>query len=248
MKHVRAEPFQEFARHYDRFMLRYVDYKTWVDYLERIFKRFGTRPQLILDLACGTGIPTIMLARRGYRLLALDRSREMLKELERKRAELPIEPIQADMSRFELNRQVDAAICLYDSMNYRLTEEALAGCFGCVRRAVKRSGLFAFDMNTLYGLAECWGTRTQTRQVGNVTSIWQHSYDPTTRISTLHLTFWEEGRATQRFEEVHEERAWTVDEVGDHLRRAGFPEVHFFQHSGFQPVGPFTTRMMVVAR
>jgi len=232
-------------------MLKFVDYRAWVDYLERIFKRFRVQPELVLDLACGTGIPTVMLARRGYHLIGLDRSQEMLAELAKKRGNLPIELIHADMRQFTLARPVDAAICLYDSMNYLLTDADLVNCFGCVRRSLKRSGLFVFDMNTVYGLAEMWGSRTTTRTVGNIISIWQHSYDPQSRISTLHLTFWEnpteEGAEPQRFEEVHQERGYTVEEVERYLRQAGFTETHFFQHSGFNPVGPWTTRMMVVA-
>ncbi len=245
------EPFSRFNRHYDRFMVKYVDYKGWVEYVVRIFGRFHSDPKTILDLACGTGIPTIMLARRGYRLTGVDRSPEMLAALESKRGDLPIATIRADMREFEVPEPLAAAICLYDSMNYLLTEDDLVRCFRCVRAAVMTGGLFVFDMNTIFGLAEHWGARTTAREAGDIYSIWQNSYDQETRVSTLHLTFWEKpepGKAGERFEEIHQERAYAPEEVERCLRAAGYAEVHFFQHGSFIEPGPSTTRMMVVAR
>ncbi|MEO0085041.1 MAG: class I SAM-dependent methyltransferase [candidate division WOR-3 bacterium] len=245
------EPFSRFARHYDRFMVRYVDYKAWVDYVERIFRRFRVEPKTVLDVACGTGIPTVLLAERGYRLTGVDKSPEMLKVLEAKRGNLPIATVRADIREFAVPEPLDAAISLYDSINYLLVEEDLSRCFGCVRRALVPGGLFVFDMNTVYGLAEVWGTRTTSRETGGIASIWSNAYDPETRVSTLHLTFWEkgpDGGTGEKFEEIHQERGYTVEEVRRALAAAGFRRVHFYQHSSFLPVGPFTSRMMVVAR
>jgi SAM-dependent methyltransferase len=245
------EPFASFHRHYDRFMEKYVDYRSWVGYVERVFRHFGADPKTVLDLACGTGIPTLLLARRGYRLTGVDRSPEMLADLEAKRGDLPVATLRADIRDFTVPEPHDAAICLYDSMNYLLTEDDLGRCFGCVRQALVPAGLFVFDMNTEFGLAEHWGTRSTTREVGGVCSVWQNSYDPEARVSTLHLTFWEQpepGNVGQRFEEIHQERAYRVEEVRRCLERAGFNEVHFYQHGSFLPVAQFTTRMMVVAR
>ena len=244
-------PFEEFARHYDRFMLRYVDYRAWVDYVERIFRKHKAEPKTILDLACGTGIPTVILARRGYSVIGVDRSPRMLEALQGKIHGLPIATLQAEMTDFRLESPVDAAISLYDSVNYLLTEDELVRCFACVRRALSPGGLFVFDMNTVYSLSTFWGTRVSERQVGPIRSVWQNVYDEATRVSTLHITFWEDagdGTEPVEYEEVHRERAYTLDEVRRSLGAAGFDEVRFFNHGSFLPVGPLTTRMMVVAR
>ncbi len=244
------KPFEQFARHYDAFMNRYVDYPDWVNYVEKVFRKLRRKPETVLDVACGTGIPTVLLARRGYRVVGVDRSPEMLAVLESKRGDLPIETVRADITDFEIPEPADAAISLYDSINYLLEEDEMERCFACVRRALKPGGLFAFDMNTLYGLAEFWGNQTMPRKVGDVHSIWQNSYDPDTRISTLHLTFWEEpaGSAPVKYEEVHRERAYERKEVRRALTAAGFKRADFYSHGGFLPVGIWTTRMMVVAR
>ncbi len=244
------DPFSRFAFYYDRFMLKYVDYKGWIDYLEKLFRRFGVQPKTVLDVACGTGIPAVLLARRGYRVTGVDRSPEMLEVLAKKRGELPIRTVQADIRDFSVGDRFDAAVSLYDSINYLLVEEDMVRCFTCVRRALSEAGLFAFDMNTVYGLAEFWGNRTTMRETGGIQSVWHNTYDPETRVSSLHLTFWDSSRkqCAERFEELHQERAYHQEEVERSLRAAGFRETYFYQHGSFIAPGPYTTRMMVVAR
>jgi SAM-dependent methyltransferase len=253
------DPFSRFASYYDRFMVKYVDYAGWIDYLEKLFRRFGVRPKTILDVACGTGIPSILLARRGYGVTGVDRSPEMLEVLEKKRGSLPISTVRADIRDFRAGQGFDAAVSLYDSINYLLVEEDMVRCFRCVRQALREHGLFAFDMNTVYGLAEFWGNRTTMRETGGIQSVWRNTYDPETRVSSLHLTFWESpgpnrrrGSASspepRKFEELHQERAYHREEIERSLRAAGFREVYFYQHGSFIEPGPYTTRMMVVAR
>lgn len=246
-----AAPFTRFARFYDRFMRRYVDYPEWVNYVLRIFKRFKVAPRTILDLACGTGIPTVMLAEQGFRVIGIDRSKEMLAILLEKKGDLPIEVLCADIRDFTLDQPVDAVISLYDSINYLLTEQDLERCFHCVVRALVPAGVFVFDMNTVYGLERHWGTRTITRETPELVSLWQSHYEPETKISRLHLIFWEkmaDGSLGAKYEEVHEERAYAQKEVRETLKAAGFDEIHFYHHGGFLPVNPLTTRMMVVAK
>lgn len=251
MEPEKTEQFARFARHYDRFMWHFVDYRGWVDYVEAIFRHYRLIPHTLLDVACGTGIPTILLARRGYRLTGVDRSAAMLAVLAAGRGELPITTVQADMRNFTVEFPHDAAISLYDSVNYLLTEADLVSCFRCVRQALRPGGLFAFDMNTIYGLAEFWGTRTTTRDVGPVRSVWENRWDARERISTLRLIFWEEveaGKPGPRFEEVHQERGYSEAELRRALAAAGFGRVDIYQHGGFTPPGPATMRIMVVAQ
>lgn len=243
-----VEPFTEFAPFYDSFMLKCVDYEGWVKYLEKIFKQFKVKPKTILDLACGTGIPTLLLAKRGYRMVGVDRARTMLEVLKRKsQGYNNIITIEADMRNFALPEPTDAAICLYDSINYLLTEEDLAQCFKCVRASVKRDGLFIFDMNTEYGLAVFWGNRETVRESANVHSIWQNRYDKKTKISTLHLTCQVKGE-NRTFLEVHQERGYELSLIQKILSNSGFPSVNFYHHGTFVQPTDFSVRVMVVAK
>ncbi len=243
----RVAPFTEFASYYDDFMLKCVNYGDWVKYIEKIFKNFKTKPKTILDLACGTGIPTLLLAKRGYHMIGVDRAQAMLEILKKKSKGYNITTYQADIRNFSLPELVDAGICLYDSINYLLTEEDLINCFQCVRAALKKNGLFIFDMNTEYGLSVFWGTRETIREAGNVHSIWHNSYDNKTKISTLYLTCYIKGE-DHSFEEVHEERGYELPYIQQLLQKCGFSDVEFFHHGTFSPPTELTVRVMVVTK
>ncbi len=231
-------------------MERYVDYEGWVNYLLRIFQKYRCKPAVIIDLACGTGIPTLLLAKKGYRVIGIDRSPEMLAVLLNKKENLLIEVHCADIRNFTLPVRVDAAVSFYDSINYLLTEDDLIGCFRSVHNVLHENGIFVFDMNTVYGLEKQWGNRTITRETDELISIWQCSFDPTTMISTLHLIFWEklpDGTLGNKYEELHKERAYTENELRTALKQVGFARVRFYHHGSFLPVGAITTRMMIIA-
>ena len=242
-----VEPFAAFAPYYDSFMLKVVDYANWVKYIEKIFKTFKTKPKTILDLACGTGIPTLLLAKKGYRMIGIDRSAAMLEVLRKKSKGIDITTLEADIRDFKLLGQVDATICLYDSINYLLTEEDLKKCFQSVRTALAKNGLLIFDANTDYGLASFWGTRETTREAGNVHSIWRNSYDDKTKISTLNLTCYVKGE-NRSFVEVHQERGFELPVLQELLQNCGFSEVKFYHHGTFSPPTAITVRVMAVAR
>ena len=56
-----------------------IDYVKWADFIEKIFnKECNSRPDLVLDLGCGTGKMTLELAKRGYDMTGIDYSPEML--------------------------------------------------------------------------------------------------------------------------------------------------------------------------
>ncbi|MDH5683169.1 MAG: class I SAM-dependent methyltransferase [candidate division WOR-3 bacterium] len=242
-------PFSDFASFYDQFMHRYVDYPAWVKYIEKIFKIFKVRPKKILDLACGTGIPTILFAQRGYSMIGIDRSLAMLEKLREKSQNhnYNITTELADMREFSIPDKVDAVICLYDSINYLLTGEDLKRCFQCVKNVLDQNGLFVFDMNTIYGLTAFWDKRETVREVGNIRSIWRNTSDEKSNISTLRLTCYVKDE-NRYFEEIHQERGYELAYVQELLNSCDFSDVRFYQHRTFSPPNEVTIRVMVVAR
>ena len=96
--------YEDFAKVYDEFMT-VIPYTDWADYAEKLFLRHGLKPQLVLDLCCGTGSLTLEMARRGYDMIGIDNSFEMLDEALRKTEEEgktgQILYLQQDMREFE---------------------------------------------------------------------------------------------------------------------------------------------------
>ena len=109
-----------------------VPYSSFADFYEAEFARDGGEFRLLLDLCCGTGTLTAELTRRGYEMIAADRSEEMLMEARGKAQGISgIEPLflHQSMPRLDLNDTVDAAICCLDSLNYLTRPEDVRRTF-----------------------------------------------------------------------------------------------------------------------
>ncbi|MEO0131530.1 MAG: methyltransferase domain-containing protein [candidate division WOR-3 bacterium] len=242
------KPFERFAYYYDDFMRRVVDYRGWVNYVQKIFDRYQIKVTRILDLACGSGIPSIILAEMGYEVIGLDSSQEMLSVFvsKIKNRNLKITIKYADMRDFTLDRQVDACVSFYDSMNYLLTEDDLRKCFSCVAQSLRAGGLFAFDMNTVFCLEHFWNNKETPRITQELYTIWKNTYDPATRISKLYLTV--KTKTGEEFSELHQERGYYPTEISEALGAAGFTRIDFYNHGTFEPINEVTLRMMIVAQ
>ena len=108
-----------------------VHYARWADYLEKHFARSRLPIRTVLDLACGTGSLTRVLAERGYEMIGADLSQEMLAQAAEKcRGAGPIEPIflHQAMEELDLYGTIDACVCCLDSINVRHTGPGDAVC------------------------------------------------------------------------------------------------------------------------
>ena len=135
---------------YDEFTAD-VPYRRWADYLEKHFARSALPIHTVLDLACGTGSLTKELAERGYEMIGVDRSEEMLAQaVEKCRGAGEIAPmfLHQSMERLDLYGTIDACVCCLDSVNYVTRPKTLAKAFQRVHTFLMPGGLFLFDINT----------------------------------------------------------------------------------------------------
>jgi ubiquinone/menaquinone biosynthesis C-methylase UbiE len=254
--------FKHIAPYYD-ILMDHVDYAAWVIYLGAIFERFEIEPRKILDLACGTGVPTLLLARQGYEVIGLDNSMEMLKEAQKKTKGQTTNSafripswILGDMRSFEISEKVDVVISFFDSLNYLLEEEELRNTFNSVFRALVEGGYFIFDMNTIFGLSQYWSKGTDVRDENGLLSVWRNSFNRRQKIAQLDLTLFvhKESSKTgvspvyERIDEFHEERGYSPREIELNLIAAGFQDINIFKHLKFQVSTRTTNRIMVVAK
>ena len=138
--------YETFAQVYDTFMSN-VPYDDWIIYIQKIWDKFNIKPQLILDLACGTGNISSRLANLGYEMIGVDLSEDMLEEAMEKNAQLlpgkkPVLYLNQDMRDFELYGTVDCVLCLCDSINYITDENELLHVFKLVNNYLEPGGLF----------------------------------------------------------------------------------------------------------
>jgi ubiquinone/menaquinone biosynthesis C-methylase UbiE len=250
LSRILGEPYTAIAPYYD-LLMKDVNYGKWLWYIDELFKRSGHQPRTILDLACGTGTCSVLLAKQGYRVTGLDSSEAMLRVAKEKAKteRVRVTFTHQRMEDFFLPRTVDAIISLFDSVNYVLEEEEMLNVYRCANDTLAEGGLLIFDMNTEYGLAEGWGDPEFVKEEEGIVSIWRNEYDRAGKMARLTLTlFVREEDHYLRIDEVHLERAYTFRKVKGLLTRAGFTDIHAYKHLTFKPLDSMAKRAMVVAK
>lgn len=218
------EAYGRFAGVYDIFMDN-VNYGEWTDYIIEALVQDGIKDGLVLELGCGTGTVTEMLADAGYDMIGIDNSEEMLAEAMEKRAGSghDILYLLQDMQDFELYGTVRAVVSVCDSMNYVTEPEDLEYVFALVNNYLDPGGLFIFDMNTVYKYQEMIGDSTiaENREEGSF--IWENTYDEESGINEYALTLFlpdADGRY-EKVEEVHYQRAYPLEQIKTLLQSSG---------------------------
>jgi len=211
--------YGELARVYDAFIYD-MPYERWCKFVVDNMNRADK----IVELGCGTGNLTVLLA-RYFDVTALDISGEMLEYASEKirqggkKARL----INENMCDFSLHRQVDGAVCACDGINYLKTPEQIKQAFFSVNRAIKLGGRFIFDISTEYKLRGM-ANELYSEDSDEATYIWRNSFDEATKQITMDLAFFvlnKSGNYT-RFDETHIQRAHSVEELTVWLEECGF--------------------------
>ena len=194
-----------------------VHYARWADYLEKHFARSRLPIRTVLDLACGTGSLTRVLAERGYEMIGADLSQEMLAQAAEKcRGAGPIEPIflHQAMEELDLYGTIDACVCCLDSINYVTSPKKLARAFRRVHTFLMPGGLFLFDINTPQKLRGLDG-QMFLDESEDAYCVWRADWSERRRICTYGMDIFrlDPGGLWSRWEEVHEEYAYEPAEL-----------------------------------
>ena len=214
------------AGSYDAFTAD-VDYSRWCDYVERHFARLKRPVHTVLDLACGTGSLTRELALKGYAVTGVDLSAEMLSLAEEKCRDLVPRPcfFCEPMENLRLPARVDACVCCLDSVNYVLKPQKLRRAFRRVYDCLEPGGLFLFDADTPEKLESMDG-QVFLDETEDEYCVWRGEYSPRRRVCSFWMDiFRREGAVWLRGEELHEEYAYTMDELESYLKEAGFTHI-----------------------
>jgi len=243
-----SQTFSTIAPYYDRLM-SFVNYPSWVVYIEKIIQLSNLKEKAIFDLACGTGVCLQLWAEKGYRVIGLDKSFEMLMVCrERLSGKNNALLIIGDMRNFRLAKQVPVITCLYDSLNYLLTDAELLACFRRVHDALRADGVFIFDMNTIHSLRDEWGNNSFQRRDEGLFSIWTNTFNPIENVSSLNITLHVHRNGEEIIlKEFHQERGYQLTVVGELLREAGFAG-SLYRHLTFTPATEYDLRIMGVVR
>lgn len=263
------EAYTDFAMVYDTFMDE-TPYEQWCEFLMELFRKYGaqkddTRQEnravmdnlrqernTVLDLGCGTGTLTELLARRGYDMIGVDLSEEMLRIAvdKREKSGLDILYLCQDMRELELYGTVGAVVSVCDSVNYLLEEDDVVQTFRLVNNYLYPEGLFIFDFNTIYKYAEVIGDATIAEDREECSFIWENTYYEEERINEYDLTIFvrEEGDRYRRFQETHLQRGYSLKEMRGMVEAAGLLFVDAIDADTHREVTQESERIYIVAR
>lgn len=241
--------YEALAASYDR-LTNDVDYQAVVDFYLRILEREGLHPRTVMDLACGTGSVTALLAQMGYPVLGVDLSEEMLTVAAMKTQDLnPMPHFSCQpLQRLRVPRAVDLAVCALDSLDY-LTEPA--DCQEALRRiyrALNPGGIFIFDVNTPEKLRAMDG-QVFLDEDDDVYCVWRGEFDEQTNICSYGMDlFQRDGKLWRRSFEEHREYAYSQAQLKAYLKAAGFSRIEVYGDRTFSAPREGEQRIYFMAR
>jgi SAM-dependent methyltransferase len=214
-----------------------VRYIAWADYIEKHFARLSLPVKTVVDLACGTGSLTKLLAERGYTVTGVDLSPDMLAQAVDKCESLPMPPllINQPMESLSLPGKVDAVVCCLDSINYVTRPAALKRAFSRVFRHLSEGGLFLFDVKPPHVFQNSDG-ELFIDETDDTYCVWRSCYSDRRHICTYFMDIFRlnANGLWARGEEVHEEYAYPLEDLERYLAEAGFSKIKRYGNLKFR--------------
>ena len=223
--------YEALAASYDG-LTRDIPYEKYLRFFKTLLRRYGVKAATVLDLACGTGSLSVLLAKHGYEVLGVDRSEEMLTVAAEKAMELEENQpffVAQPMQRLRIHEPVDACVCALDSINYVTKPQDVQKAVRCVYKSLRPGGLFVFDINTLYKLENLDG-QVFLDETEDSYCVWRAVYDKRHSLCRYGMDLFQrlEDDTWERSFEEHIERAYTPEELSGWLTEAGFAQIEQF--------------------
>ena len=207
---------------------------------------------LVLDLGCGTGTITELLYEKGYDMIGVDSSEEMLQIALDKKFETGSDILYLcqDMRELDLYSTVGTVVSVCDSLNYLLMDEDVLQTFHLVNNYLFPGGIFIFDFNTIYKYEEVIGDATIAENREDCSFIWENFYSCEDHINEYDVTVFErqEDDLYRRFTETHYQRGYTLEEMKTFLEKAGLIFVTALDEKTHEAPTETSERIYVIAR
>jgi len=245
-----TEQYGGFAYLYDRLM-EDVDYGEWANYVETIMMQEANKPHKILELACGTGNITIPLSHKGYDVIGLDISEDMLMVAKNKalKNNKNIFFIQQDMTDLQLEDKYDCVLSMCDGINYIVNEKDLTKVFQNVYDTLEDEGVFIFDISSHYKIKNILGNNTFGENLDDICYIWENYFDEDSSTIEMELTFFvQDGKYYRKEEEYHIQRAYQLEEIINILNQVNFNNIKVYDGFNFNKPKSDSERIFFVAK
>lgn len=241
---------------YDAFASAYDVLNTEIDYeqmAERICAELDAagiaKGSLVLDLGCGTGTLTRLLRMRGYDMIGVDSSFEMLARA-RENSSGGILYLEQDITDFELYGTVAAIVSTTDTLNHVTEIEDIERVFALAHNYLDPGGVFMFDLNSPLKFETIYGTRDYVLEDEGTLLAWQNDYDPEQKLSSFYITLFEETEdgTWRRSDTEFCERCYESKQIARMLREAGFEVAAIRDSYSALAASADTMRLLFIAR
>ncbi len=267
------EAYTSFAKVYDIFMDE-TPYDEWGSRICEMIEKYGvseagsrengefttggedvtlaSERNLVVDLGCGTGTMTELLASKGYDMIGVDNAEEMLAIAMEKRENTgsSVLYLLQDMRELELYSTVGTVVSVCDSLNYLLEEEDLEETFRKIDNYLYPGGIFVFDFNTVYKYRDVIGDTTIAENREECSFIWENFYHEEEEINEYDLTLFVKDRTNcyRKFTETHYQRGYTLEQMQKIAQIAGLEWVFAMDADTCGQVSECTERVFAVVK
>lgn len=243
--------YGDFAYYYD-VLTENVDYESRCDYIFNLLADNGVGKGILLDLACGTGSLSMLLGEKGYEVIGVDASEEMLSVAQEKRYESEADVIFLcqKMEELDLFGTINAAVCTLDSINHVTDEEKVREIIRRVSLFMEDKGIFLFDVNTPYKHRSVLGNNTFVYDMDEVYCVWQNETDEN-MLTSVSLDIFErdeEEDTYYKYSEQFQERGYELSFLEELLKENKFELIGIYEEMTTDPVKDNTERAVFVAR
>ncbi len=274
------DAYTDFATVYDTFMDE-TPYEVWGNYVAELIEKYGvSKPllkekaaetdssdiaedseeaiaqerNLIVELGCGTGSFTLEMAKKGYDIMGIDLSPEMLDIARNKAANegFDLMFLEQDMSELDLYCTAGTIVSVCDSVNYLTDPEDVITTFKLVNNFLFPKGIFIFDFNTVHKYRDVIGNATIAENRDDCSFIWDNYYYEEDHINEYDLSIFvmqdEKNNIFKRFQETHYQRGYTIEEMISFVKEAGLEFITAIDADTHENVTPDSERIYIVAR
>lgn len=229
-----------------------VNYTARADYIADLLAENGIKGGILLDLACGTGTLSIEMSKKGFEVIGVDASADMLSVAMNNAYESDrnILFLCQPMQQLDLYGTINAAICTLDSINHLTDAADVQATFDKVSLFTEPGGVFIFDVNTVYKHREILANNTFVYDMDDVYCVWQNSLDKATDTVQIDLDIFEQidDGIYERMQESFCERAYPLSLIKEMLDKAGFETVAVYDELSREEPKENSERLFIVAR
>lgn len=237
--------YSSLACAYDKLTFN-VEYEKRAEYITELLRKNGCSQGILLDLACGTGVLSHLIAKNGYDMILVDSSPEMLYYARERMPNALI--LCQDMTELDLFGTIKGTVCSLDGINHLLKPIDVKKTFGLVSLFTEKGGVFVFDINTPYKHENVLGNNTFVYEKDDIYLVWQNTFRKKSCKVDINLDiFTKQDNTYCRNSESFSERAYEIDDICAWLVEAGFAVTGIYDDMTFESPNDTSQRVYISA-